>query len=217
MDKIKVFIADDHVLVREGVRAMLQVQRDIEVIGEAGDGREAVEKVLELKPDVVLMDISMPLMDGIIATRQIKQAENDIQVLVLTGYDNEEHLFQLLQAGGSGYILKQANMDELTAAIRAAYRGEVFLYPSVTKALITDYLQRVRKGSPAYKTDTLTPREQEILKLVAEGYTNKEIASLIHRSIKTVQAHRASLMDKLHLHDRTEIVRYAIRKGLIEA
>ena len=217
MDKIKVFIADDHVLVREGVRAMLQVQRDIEVIGEAGDGREAVEKVLELQPDVVLMDISMPLMDGIIATRQIKQAENDIQVLVLTGYDNEEHLFQLLQAGGSGYILKQANMDELTTAIRAAHRGDVFLYPSVTKALITDYLQRVQQGAPAYKTDTLTPREQEILKLIAEGYTNKEIASLIHRSIKTVQAHRASLMAKLHLHDRTEIVRYAIRKGLIEA
>lgn len=217
MDKIKIFIADDHVLVREGIKAMLETQPDIEAIGEAGDGREAVEKVLQLCPDVVLMDISMPLMDGIIATRQIKKANSRIQVLVLTGYDNEENLFQLLQAGGSGYVLKQASIDELMNAIRAAHRGEVFLYPSLAKMLITDYLQRVREGAPVSKTDNLTPREQEILKLIAEGYTNKEIAELIHRSVKTVQAHRARLMEKLNLHDRTEIVRYAIRKGLIEA
>ena len=156
-------------------------------------------------------------MDGIIATRQIKKANSRIQVLVLTGYDNEENLFQLLQAGGSGYVLKQASIDELINAIRAAHRGEVFLYPFLAKMLITDYLQRVWEGAPVSKTDNLTPQEQEILKLIAEGYTNKEIAELIHRSVKTVQAHRARLMEKLNLHDRAEIVRYAIRKGPIEA
>ncbi|MCZ6680720.1 MAG: response regulator transcription factor [Candidatus Poribacteria bacterium] len=216
MKKMKIFIADDHLLVREGIKALLQTQPDMEVVGEAGDGREAVEKVLQLRPDVVLMDITMPLMDGIIATHQIKQADSSIQVLVLTGHDNEEYLFHLLQVGGSGYVLKQANMDDLVTAIRAAHRGEVFLYPSVAKVLIADYLQRVQEGVSTPSTDALTLREQEILKLIAEGYTNKEIAQLIHRSIKTVQSHRAHLMEKLNLHDRTEIVRYAIRKGLIE-
>ncbi len=216
MKKIKILIADDHVLIREALKAMLETETDIEIVGEAGNGREAVDKAIQLRPDVVMMDISMPLMDGLTATYQIKQAAENIQVLVLTGHDNEEYLFQLLQAGGSGYVLKQANTAELIAAIHAAHRGEVFLYPSVAKTFITNYLQLVQQGDNPSNADLLTPREQEILKLIAEGYTNQEIAKLIHRSIKTVQAHRANLMEKLKLHDRTELVRYAIRKGLIE-
>jgi len=216
MEKIKVLIVEDQTIVRQGIRAMLETRPDIHVVGEAADGREGVDRAMELQPHVVLMDISMPLMDGIIATTRIKQEDSSIQVLVLTGHDSEEHLFQLLKAGGSGYVLKYASIDELMQAIRAAHRGEVFLYPSMAKTLITDYLDRVQTGAAPQKTDNLTPREQEVLKLIAEGFTSREIADMLHRSIKTVQAHRSKLMEKLRLHDRTEIVRYAIRKGLIE-
>jgi DNA-binding NarL/FixJ family response regulator len=215
-DKIRVLIADDHSLVRDGLEAMLQTQPDIDVIGQATDGKEAIEKAIQSKPDVVLMDIDMPLIDGLIATREIKQADERIQVLVLTAYDNEEFLFHLLEVGALGYVLKEANIEQLVTAIRAVHRGDVYLYPSMAKALVTELLQSKKGGNTKSPFDSLTVREREILKLIADGYTNQEIADLLHRSIKTIESHRTNLMKKLNLHDRIELVRYAIRKGLIK-
>ncbi|MBI5166450.1 MAG: response regulator transcription factor [candidate division NC10 bacterium] len=214
--KIRVLVADDHTIVREGIRALLQARDDIEIIGEAGDGREAVEKVRQLEPDVVLMDISMPGMDGLEATRQIKKENPKVRVLALTMHDNEEYLFQILRMGGSGYILKRATAAELVSAIKAVHRGEAFLYPSMAKTLVEDYLRRVEVGTEKSSYDGLTNREREILKLIAEGHTNQEIADILCLSVKTVQAHRSHIMEKLGMHDRSELVKYAIRRGLIE-
>jgi two-component system response regulator NreC len=216
MNKTKVLIADDHCILREGIRALLEKQSDMEVIGEAEDGREAIEKTRKLRPDVVLMDIAMPRMDGLEAARQIKAECPKTNVLALTMHENEEYLFHFLRAGGSGYVLKRATMTDLVSAIRSVYKGEAFLYPSTTKWLIEDYLRRGKEGEEKESYDGLSSREREILKLIAEGYTNQQIADLLHRSLKTVQAHRAHIMEKLDMHDRTELVKYAIRKGLIE-
>ncbi|MBI4277283.1 MAG: response regulator transcription factor [Armatimonadetes bacterium] len=216
MSRIRVLLADDHTVVREGVRVILTAQPDIEVVGEAATGREAVDLSRRLKPDVVVMDVSMPDLNGIEATRVIKQEMPEINVLGLTMHEDEAYVFQLLKAGASGYVLKRAAAHDLVEGVRAASRGEAFLYPSVAKAVVEDYLRRLESGGEREKYDGLTEREREILTLVAEGFTNQQIAEKLYISVKTVQTHRAHIMEKLGLHDRAELVRYAIRKGLIE-
>jgi len=214
--KIRVLLADDHAIVREGVKMILTAEPDIEVVGEAEDGRQAVELAKKLRPDVAVLDISMPGINGIEATRQIKAALPDIHTLALTMHSDDTYVFQLLKAGASGYVLKRAAATDLVQAIRAARRGEAFLYPSVAKAVVADYLKRLKTGEGRETYDGLTDREKEILTLVADGATNQEIAQKLYISVKTVQTHRAHIMEKLNLHDRTKLVRYAIRKGLIE-
>jgi DNA-binding NarL/FixJ family response regulator len=214
-ERIRILLADDHAVLREGIRSLLEDQPDMSVVGEAQDGREVVHLAGELKPDVVLMDIAMPLLNGLEATRQIKRDHPHVAVLVLTMHDNEEYVRQALSAGASGYVLKQAAASELVAAIRAVHRGEAVLSPAITRLVLEDYLHRDRiKPSPA--PDDLTPREREILQLVAEGYTSREIAEMLSLSVKTVQAHRTSLMQKLDLHDRGELIKYAIQKKIIQ-
>ncbi|MDR5694274.1 MAG: response regulator transcription factor [Armatimonadota bacterium] len=212
---MRVLIVDDHTLVREGIRLLLESAPHIEVVGEAGDGLEAIEKVRQLKPDVVIMDVAMPRLGGVEATRRIKEEFPMVQVLALTIHDNEEYLFQMLQAGACGYVLKKARPEELIAALEAAERGEVYLSPGMAKSLVEDYLKRVEAGEEEDSYHRLTDREREILKLIAEGYTNPEIARMLHLSVKTVQAHRAHIMEKLNLHRPAELIKYAIRKGLI--
>jgi DNA-binding NarL/FixJ family response regulator len=209
---IRVLLVDDHTLVREGIRLCLEAIGDIVVVGEAGDGRRAVEKALELGPDVVLMDISMPILSGIEATAQIKKARPAIQVVGLSMYDNEEYVTRLLQAGASGYVLKRSAATELAAAVRAAHAGEAFLYPSIARRVIDDYLRRLdREPSSA----GLTPREREVLGYIVEGRTNREIAELLTLSVKTVENHRTNLMTKLDAHDRGQLIRAAERLGLV--
>jgi len=216
MSGIRVMLADDHTILRQGIRAILESHADIQVVGEASDGRETVAKALNLRPDVVLMDIAMPSMTGLEATRQIKQQSPQTRVLILTMHENEEYILQILQCGGSGYVLKRAAASELVHAIRAVHQGDFFLHPAITKALVSDYLKRVQAGQEVTSYDRLTDREREILKLIAEGHTNKEIAELLSLSIKTVEAHRVHIMEKLGLHSRVDLVKYAIRTGLID-
>lgn len=215
-DKIRVLLADDHAIVREGVRRILMAEPDLEVVGEAEDGLQAVEQAKRLKPDVAVLDITMPGLNGIEATKQIKAALPGTHTLTLTMHADDSYVFQLLKAGASGYVLKQAAANDLVQAIRAARRGEAFLYPSVAKAVVADYLKRLETGEGRETYDGLTDREKEILTLAAEGATNQQIAQKLYISVKTVQTHRAHIMEKLNLHDRTMLVRYAIRKGLIE-
>ncbi|MDR7480948.1 MAG: response regulator transcription factor [Armatimonadota bacterium] len=214
--KIRILIADDHSIVREGVRMILAGQEDFEVVGEAATGREAVEQARRLRPDVVVMDISMPDLNGIQATEQIRRELPEVQVLGLTMHEEGNYVFELLKVGAAGYVLKRAAAEDLVAAVRAAHRGEAFLYPSVAKMVVQDFLQRASPTEKAQTLDGLTEREREVLTLIAEGHTNQEIANRLYISIKTVQTHRAHIMEKLNLHDRAELVRYAIRKGLIE-
>ncbi len=214
--KIRVLLADDHAIVRQGVKMILMAEPDIEVVGEAEDGTQAVEMAKRLKPDVAVLDISMPKINGIEATRQIRAALPNTHTLTLTMHSDDTYVFQLLKAGASGYVLKNAAATDLVQAIRAVRRGEAFLYPSVAKAVVADYLKRLEVGEGREMYDGLTEREKEILTFVAEGATNQEIAQKLYISVKTVQTHRAHIMEKLNLHDRTMLVRYAIRKGLIE-
>ncbi len=218
-NKITVLLADDHTVLRQGIRALLETQPDMTVVGEAANGREAVEQARRLCPAVILMDISMPLLNGLEATRQIKKELPACQVVVLTMHENEEYLVNILQAGATGYVLKQAADCELIEAVRTASRGDTYLYPRIARLLVTDYLRRVEAGTPDERDaayDTLTHREREILKLIAQGHTNKEIAELLVLSVKTVENHRYSLMNKLNAHDRGELIKYAIRVGLIQ-
>lgn len=217
MKRIRVLIADDHSIVREGVRMILSGQRDFEVVGEAATGREALNLARQLRPDVVVMDINMPDMNGIQATEKIRQEMPSVQVLGLTMHEEENYVFQMLRAGGAGYVLKRAAAEDLVAAVRAAQRGEAFLYPSVARLVVQDILDRAAAKKEEHPPlDGLTPREREVLTLIAEGRTSQEIGEQLYISIKTVQTHRAHIMEKLKMHDRTELVRYAIRKGLIE-
>lgn len=216
MAKIRVLICDDHTILREGIRLLLNAQPDIEVIGEASDGHDAVAQARALKPDVILMDIAMPLLNGLEATRQIRRDDPNARVLVLTMYESDEYVAQMLEAGATGYVLKKVAGSELVYAIRAVHQGEAFLYPSITKRLVEDYLRRVELGQERTSLDVLTDREREILQLIAEGHTNKEIADLLSLSIRTVQNHRAHLMQKLGIHDRGDLIKYAIQKGIIE-
>jgi two-component system response regulator NreC len=212
--KVKVLVVDDHEVVRQGIKMVLDTDPELDVVGEASSGEEAIEKVRELHPSVVVMDISMPGLSGFEATRRIRQSNPEIQILALTVHDSEAYVFQMLQAGATGYVLKRAPSEEVIQAVKRANAGESVLHPSVAKLLIRDYLTRVERGEEV-SYDTLSDREREILKLIAEGRTNKEIAEMLFLSVKTVQAHRANLMRKLGMHDRTELVKYAIRKGII--
>lgn len=213
-DKVQVLIADDHTIVRSGVRLLLQAEPDIEVVGEALNGDEAVALAESLRPDMVLMDIAMPGMDGLEATRQIKARFPDMHVLVLTMHRSDEYFFEMLKAGASGYVLKGAETNELIGAIRAVARGEVFLYPTMAKQLLQDYLNRLKEGA-GLPRPTLTPREREILRLLAEGYSNKEIAERLIVSPSTIHSHRTNLMRKLDLSSRHDLIRYARERGLI--
>jgi len=215
MSKIRVLIVDDHALFREGMRALLQSYDDLEIVGEATDGREAIEKVGELSPQVVLMDIAMPVMSGIEATRRICKETPGVRVLVLTQYDAEaEYILSMLRAGAKGYISKTATGLELVSAIRTVHNGEAFLYPSAATTLVGEYLTRTQGDKSDY--ERLTDREREILQLVAEGRTNREIADTLSLSIKTVLKHRTNIMDKLGFQNRTQLIKYAISKGLVE-
>jgi two-component system response regulator NreC len=217
VSKIRILLADDHAILRAGLVRLLGEEKDIEVVGEAENGREAVQKVQELHPDIVLMDIGMPVMNGMEATKQIKKRDADVKVLVLTMHDNEEYLFQVLQAGAVGYVLKKAADSDLVNAIHVVSRGDCFLYPSAAKMVVEDYLDKLKNGQePTSSFDTLTDREREILTLVAEGHTNREIAETLFISVKTVETHKANIMEKLNLHKRAELVKYAIKKGMLQ-
>lgn len=214
---IRVLIADDHAIVRSGLAMLINAQEDMEVVGMAADGGEAYSLALQLRPDVVLMDLSMPPGEnGLTATARIKEAAPEIVILVLTMHEDEGYLFRVLQAGASGYILKSALDMDLLTAIRTVSRGEAYLYPSATKWLIQEFLQRVQRGEDTESFHILSEREQEILTLIAKGYSNKEIAEKLVVSVKTVETHKAKIMEKLHLKTRPELVRYALKKGLLQ-
>lgn len=215
MNKIRVFLADDHLILREGIRSLLEKVLDIEIVGEANDGIETMAKMEQLLPDVVLMDISMPGLTGIETTRQIKKKFPQIKVLILTIHETDQYLAEMLEAGASGYVVKTVASSELLSAIREVHQGDVHLHPSITRMLVEDYIQKATNGERKVKYTNLTSREREILKYIAEGRQNKEIASLLSISVRTIQSHRANLMDKLGAHDRIELVKYAIRKGII--
>ena len=215
MADIRVLIVDDHALFREGIRLILQNQGSMEVIGEAADGDQAIEAARILKPDVVLMDVTMPGMDGLQATRQIKADCPQAQVLMLTMHESDDYFFHSLSAGASGYVLKEAASADLVAAIQSVAQGQVFLYPSVARKLVTDYLSRVGTPEARDKYQRLTSRERDILLLIGEGHSDKEIAQQLIISPHTVQSHRWNIMDKLGLHHRAELINYAIRRGLI--
>src|SRR3990172_937278 len=211
---IRILIADDHTIVRSGIQLLLEGEPDMEVIGEALTGDAAVEMAEALKPDVVLMDIAMPGLDGIEATRRIKEKSSHIGILVLTMHRSDEHFFAMLKAGASGYVLKAAETNELLSAIRSVARGEAFLYPAMAKRLMQDYLSR----TPAYddpETSLLTPREREILRLIADGYTNKDIAERLVLSPSTVHSHRNNLMRKLNLNTQHGLIQYARERGWV--
>ncbi|MBI4285542.1 MAG: response regulator transcription factor [Chloroflexi bacterium] len=204
-------MVDDHAIMREGIRALLTLNEDIEIVGEAAEGKEAVRKAKELDPDVIIMDIAMPEMDGLEATRRIRKKNPRVRILVLTQYDSREYILSSIKAGASGYLPKRALGSELISAVRAASKGESFLYPSAASALIEDYLQQAEEEP----YDRLTDREREILKLIAEGHTSREIADMLVISLKTVLGHRTKIMEKLDIHNRTELIKYAMRKGLV--
>ncbi|MFE3742458.1 response regulator [Streptomyces sp. NPDC059096] len=211
----RILLADDHALVRRGVRLILDNEPDLTVVGEAGDGAEAIELARAEQPDLVILDIAMPRLTGLQAARELSRLQPATRILMLTMYDNEQYFFEALKAGASGYVLKSVADRDLVEACRAAMRDEPFLYPGAVTALIRNYLDRVRQGD-SIPDSAVTPREEEILKLVAEGHTSKEIAGLLLISAKTVERHRANLLQKLGLRDRLELTRYAIRAGLIE-
>ncbi|MEW5867734.1 MAG: response regulator transcription factor [Chloroflexota bacterium] len=215
MDKIRILLADDHTILRQGVRALLENKPDMLIVGEAEDGHSAVRMASELQPDVVLMDIAMPLLNGLEATQRMRRDCPNTRVLILTMYDSEEYIRQALANGAMGYILKDAAACDLLEAIRAVHRGEVVLSPAITRLVVEDYL-RWGDLQTQDSSNCLSPREREVLQLIAEGYNNKQIAEILSIAIKTVQAHRSNLMAKLDLHDRSELVKYAIRKKIIE-
>jgi two-component system, NarL family, response regulator NreC len=211
-NKIKLLIVDDHALMRDGIRALLALNNDIEIVGEAETGQEAVQKSLDLSPDVIVMDVAMPDMDGIEATRRIMKENPKAKILILSQYNAPEYILSAIKAGSSGYVPKRALGSELVTAIRAVNRGESFLHPSAASAVIKDYRNKAQDGDAF---EQLTPREREILKLIAEGLTSQEIGTKLFISLKTVTGHRNKLMTKLGLHNRAELVKYAVRKGLV--
>jgi DNA-binding NarL/FixJ family response regulator len=215
MSVVRILLADDHAMLRDGVRMVLEAHPGFEVVGTADNGVEAVALAHSLQPDIAVLDVAMPVLNGLDATREIRAGCPDTEIVILSMHEGEDYLREALRAGAAGYVLKRAAAKELVGAIQAVQRGESYLDPALTRTLISDYVRKVdRTDMPA---DALTERQLEVLKLVAEGLTNRQIAARLNISIKTVQSHRANLMDKLDLHDRTELVRYAIRRGLITA
>ena len=214
---IRLLLVDDHAVVRSGLKMLLIGQKEMEIVGEAGSAHEALTQTERLQPNVILMDIGLPDKTGIEATREIKAKFPDVKIVALTIHEDEEYFFQMLAAGASGYVPKRAAPDELITAINAAANGEVYLYPSLAKLLVRDYLSAERPAEDKVNLDGLTEREHEVLIHLAEGVSNEEIAASLVISPKTVERHRENIMRKLNLHSRSELVRYAIRKGIIKA
>ena len=212
----RILLADDHAMVRRGLRHVLDAEPDLRVIAEVGDGRAAIEQALEQRPDLAILDIAMPRMTGLQAARELVAVVPELRLLMLSMHDNEEYFFEALSAGASGYVLKSAADRDLVEACRAAMRGEPFVYPGAVRALIREFLEAARRGERKPK-DPLTPRESQVVKLIAEGRSNREIAAELVISEKTVERHRANILEKLGMHDRVELTRYAIRRGLVEA
>ena len=215
MQKIKVLVVDDHTIIRDGICALLALAGDIEVVGEATNGSEAISKVGELNPDVVIMDIAMPTMGGLEATRRISKEFPKTKVLVLTQYDDKEYFFPVIESGASGFISKAAASSELTAGIRSVYRGDSYLSPAVTKLMVENYQHTAGARTNQDPYNHLTGREREVLKLLAEGRSTQEIAEMLVITPKTVEGHKTNLMAKLGVHNRVELVKYALRKGII--
>ena len=211
----RILLADDHAVVRRGLRLVLDSEPDLEVVAEAGDGAEAVERGLEDDVDLAVLDVSMPRLTGIQAARELAKRRPELRLLILSMHDNEQYFFEALKAGASGYVLKSAADRDLVEACRATVRGEPFLYPAAVTALIRDHLEGGNDSEQP--RELLTPRELEVLKLIAEAHTSKEIARMLFISVKTVERHRANILDKLGMRDRVELTRYAIRRGLVEA
>jgi DNA-binding NarL/FixJ family response regulator len=214
--KIRVLLADDHEVVRSGLRTVLEAQSDIEVVAEAGDGAQAVERALSGEIDLTVLDVSMPRMTGLQAAAELHRRRPELRILMLSMHDNEQYFFEALKAGASGYVLKTAANRDLVEACRACMRGEAFLYPPAVATLVRDYLEGARLGE-APPEDPLTARELEVVKLIAEGHTSDEIAAELVLSKKTVERHRANILDKLGMRNRVDLTRYAIRRGLVEA
>lgn len=211
VSKIRILIADDHAVIRQGIRVLLEKEPDIEVVAEAGDGQDALEKYKDIQPDILLLDISMPKMSGMEVTKAVRQEFPDGKIVFLTMHEGDEYFFQALSVGASGYVVKGADSEELLSALRSVSRGGVYLQPSLAKNLVSDYMRS--KSTAAY--DGLTPREGEVLRLIADGLTNKQIAEELFIGVTTVQTHRANLMEKLNLHSQAELIKYAIRKGIL--
>lgn len=217
MDKIKVLIADDHAIVREGIRMIVSLQNDIEVVGEAGNGIEAIDQSSKLLPDVILMDIAMPGLGGLEATVEILKTRPQSRILVLTQYDNTEYIYRFLKAGAAGYVLKKAVGNDLVAAIRTVHAGKAFIDPSVADKVIKGFLDKPETAAGEVLYEKLSDREKQVLKLLAEGRSMQQIADDLTLSIKTVMTHRTNIMEKLAIHNRTELIKYAIRTGLVQA
>jgi DNA-binding NarL/FixJ family response regulator len=212
----RILLADDHAMVRRGLRHILDAEPDLRVITEAGDGRTAISQALEQRPDLAILDIAMPRMTGLQATRELVGVLPEMRILILSMHDNEEYFFEALSAGASGYVLKSAADRDLVEACRAAIRGEPFVYPGAVRTLIREFLDEAKTGGRK-PNDPLTPRESQVVKLIAEGHSNRQIAAELVISEKTVERHRANILEKLGMHDRVELTRYAIRRGLVEA
>jgi DNA-binding NarL/FixJ family response regulator len=216
MEKIKVLLADDHTIVRQGLKVLLEAEPDIAVVGEAGNGREAVQMTKKILPDVVVMDIAMPGLNGLEATRQIVKEVPSAKLLVLSSYNDDEYVHQVTSAGATGYLLKQTAATELIRAVRETRRGNAYFSPAISKRLVERYREAFLKDAPSkHQNDQLTSRESEVLQLIAEGLANKQIAGELCISIKTVEKHRQQLMNKLNIHDIAGLTRYAISKGVI--
>ena len=215
MVEVKLLLVDDHEVVRTGLRMLLENQPNILIVGEANTGLQALDMAVTLKPDVVIMDLTLPDISGIEATRRLKQLRPDLPVVALTIHEDEQYFFEMLQAGASAYVPKRAAPEDLLNAIQAVQRGEVYIYPTLAKLLVADFISRAGEGTNKATVDGLTPREQEVLSVLAEGLSNEDIAERLAISRHTVARHRENLMKKLNLHSRSEIVKYAIRKGLI--
>ncbi|EFM12211.1 two component transcriptional regulator, LuxR family [Paenibacillus curdlanolyticus YK9] len=214
---ITILIVDDHAMVRSGLRMLLNGQADLEVIAEASDGDEGIQAALELRPNVVLMDLSMPHgKDGLTATSELKEKLPELAILVLTMHDDDEYLFRAIHAGAAGYVLKNAPHEELLTAIRSVARGDAYLYPTATKRLMNDYVERMKRGESGDVYHSLSDREKEVLGLTAKGYANKEIAEQLVISVKTVETHKSNVMEKLGLKTRPELIKYAMKKGLLQ-
>jgi len=218
MEKIKVLIADDHTVVRQGLKALLEAEPDINIVGEADNGRQALRLAINLLPDVVVIDVAMPQLNGLEATRQIIKTVPGIRVLVLSSYSDDEYVRQVTEAGAAGYLLKQTAAADLIRAIREARNGNAFFSPAISKRLLENYRETFLKGAPVgTRVDRLTSREAEVLQLVAEGKVNKQISAELCVSVKTVEKHRQQMMNKLNIHDVAGLTRYAISKGIIES